>query len=162
VRNAYSTFNGTRETDLLDPVNSVQQIHAIVLAGGSAFGLDAASGVMRYLDERNHDLEPYLGWILAESRRGDPADVTAAGRALSRYDARPFASGLRVPSAVVFTTHDHLVRAKKQRALARAVDARVFDLDGDHYAFWANAKEFADATRQAVDEVVNRLAATPA
>jgi len=44
---------GTRETDLMDPVNSVQQIHAIVLAGGSAFGLDAASGVMRYLDERN-------------------------------------------------------------------------------------------------------------
>src|SRR5205807_2691914 len=44
---------GTRETDLLNPVNSVQQVHAIVLAGGSAFGLDAASGVVRYLDERN-------------------------------------------------------------------------------------------------------------
>ena len=44
---------GTRETDLLNPVNSVQQIHAIVLAGGSAFGLDAASGVVRYLDEKN-------------------------------------------------------------------------------------------------------------
>jgi L-aminopeptidase/D-esterase-like protein len=44
---------GTRETDLLNPVNSVQQVHAIVLAGGSAFGLDAASGVMRYLDEKN-------------------------------------------------------------------------------------------------------------
>jgi L-aminopeptidase/D-esterase-like protein len=44
---------GTRETDLLDPVNSVQHIHAIVLAGGSAFGLDAATGVVRYLDERN-------------------------------------------------------------------------------------------------------------
>ncbi len=44
---------GTRETDLLDPVNSVQQVHAVVLSGGSAFGLDAASGVMRYLDEKN-------------------------------------------------------------------------------------------------------------
>ena len=41
----------TRETDLLDPVNAVQQVHAIVLAGGSAFGLDSASGVMRYLEE---------------------------------------------------------------------------------------------------------------
>ena len=41
----------TRETDLLDPVNSVQQVHAIVLAGGSAFGLDSAAGVMRYLEE---------------------------------------------------------------------------------------------------------------
>lgn len=42
---------GTRETDLLNPINTVEQVHAIVLAGGSAFGLDAASGVMRYLDE---------------------------------------------------------------------------------------------------------------
>ena len=48
---------GTRETDLLDPVNSVQKVHAIVLAGGSAFGLDAASGVVRYLDEKNIGLK---------------------------------------------------------------------------------------------------------
>ena len=44
---------GTRETDLLDPVNLVDRVHAIVLSGGSAFGLDAASGVVRYLDERD-------------------------------------------------------------------------------------------------------------
>jgi L-aminopeptidase/D-esterase-like protein len=43
---------GTRETDLLDPVNTVQQVHAIVLSGGSAFGLDAAQGTVRYLEER--------------------------------------------------------------------------------------------------------------
>jgi len=42
---------GTRETDLLNPINLVEKVHAIVLAGGSAFGLDAASGVMRYLEE---------------------------------------------------------------------------------------------------------------
>jgi len=42
----------TRETDVLNPVNVVQIAHAIVFAGGSAFGLDAASGVMRYLEER--------------------------------------------------------------------------------------------------------------
>jgi L-aminopeptidase/D-esterase-like protein len=44
---------GTRETDLLSPVNTVQQVHAIVLAGGSAFGLDTASGVVRWLEERH-------------------------------------------------------------------------------------------------------------
>ena len=44
---------GTRETDLLNPVNHVQKVHAIVLAGGSAFGLDAATGVMRYLEEKD-------------------------------------------------------------------------------------------------------------
>ncbi len=43
---------GTRETNLLDPINTVQQVHAIVLSGGSAFGLDTATGVMRYLEER--------------------------------------------------------------------------------------------------------------
>ena len=43
---------GTRETELLSPVNAVEKVHAIVLAGGSAFGLDAAGGVMRWLDER--------------------------------------------------------------------------------------------------------------
>jgi L-aminopeptidase/D-esterase-like protein len=44
---------GTRETDLLDPLNMVDQVNAIVLAGGSAFGLDAAQGVVRYLEERH-------------------------------------------------------------------------------------------------------------
>ena len=42
---------GTREPDLLDPINSVQAVNAIVLAGGSAFGLDAASGAVKWLDE---------------------------------------------------------------------------------------------------------------
>ncbi len=44
---------GTREIALLNPVNNVQQVHAIVLAGGSAFGLDSAGGVMQYLEEHN-------------------------------------------------------------------------------------------------------------
>jgi L-aminopeptidase/D-esterase-like protein len=43
---------GTRETDLLDPLNMVDKVNAIVLSGGSAFGLEAAQGVVRYLEER--------------------------------------------------------------------------------------------------------------
>ncbi|MGV0606372.1 P1 family peptidase [Mycolicibacterium sp. XJ1904] len=43
---------GTRETDLLDPINSVQHVDAVVLSGGSAYGLAAADGVMRYLEEQ--------------------------------------------------------------------------------------------------------------
>lgn len=43
---------GTRETDLLEASNLVERVHAIALCGGSAFGLDAASGVMRWLEER--------------------------------------------------------------------------------------------------------------
>jgi L-aminopeptidase/D-esterase-like protein len=43
---------GTRETDLLDPVSDAQTVNAIVLSGGSAYGLDAASGTVKWLDER--------------------------------------------------------------------------------------------------------------
>ena len=53
---------GSREIALLDPVNMVDQVHAVVLSGGSAFGLDVASGVMRYLDERD------IGWPVARGK----------------------------------------------------------------------------------------------
>lgn len=53
---------GTRETDLLDPENLVQEAQAVVLSGGSAFGLDAAGGVMRYLRERG------LGYPVGEDQ----------------------------------------------------------------------------------------------
>ncbi len=43
---------GTRDTDALNPVNNREKVHAVVLAGGSTFGLDAAGGVMRYLEEK--------------------------------------------------------------------------------------------------------------
>lgn len=47
---------GTRETDLLRPDNLVEHVHALLLTGGSAFGLDAAGGVVRWLEERGHGL----------------------------------------------------------------------------------------------------------
>ncbi len=48
---------GTRETELLHPVNTVPVVHAVLLAGGSAFGLDAAAGVMRWLEEHGHGFD---------------------------------------------------------------------------------------------------------
>ena len=70
---------GTRETDLLDPSNLVEKIHAILLAGGSAYGLDAATGVMRYLEEHGighqtaHGLVPIVpAAILYDLGVGDP------------------------------------------------------------------------------------------
>ena len=53
---------GTRETDLLRPTTLVSEVHAVLLGGGSAFGLDAASGVVRFLEEKGAGLE------LGESR----------------------------------------------------------------------------------------------
>jgi L-aminopeptidase/D-esterase-like protein len=52
---------GTRETDLLHPLNIVDKVNAVVLSGGSAYGLDAAQGVVRYLEERN------IGWKVGQS-----------------------------------------------------------------------------------------------
>ncbi|HUW46450.1 MAG TPA: P1 family peptidase, partial [Dehalococcoidia bacterium] len=54
---------GTRETDLLRPGNLVEKVQAIVLSGGSAFGLDAATGVMRYLEERGFGYETSAGRV---------------------------------------------------------------------------------------------------
>ena len=48
---------GTRETDLLDPVSAVQRVHAVLIGGGSAFGLDAASGAMRWLEAHGRGVE---------------------------------------------------------------------------------------------------------
>ena len=65
----------TRETDVLSPVNTVQVAHAIVLSGGSAFGLDSASGVMRYLEEKQ------IGFPFGFGLYGE-------------YDARKFNAGI--------------------------------------------------------------------
>ncbi len=54
---------GTRETDLLQPGNLVQQVHAVLLAGGSAWGLDAAAGVMRWLEENGIGLDTGHGLV---------------------------------------------------------------------------------------------------
>lgn len=53
---------GTRETDLLDPLNMVDKVNAVVLSGGSAFGLEAATGTVRWLEEHN------IGWPAGPSK----------------------------------------------------------------------------------------------
>ena len=55
---------GTRETDLLRPMHHVEEINAVVLSGGSAFGLASADGVMRYLDERGQGYRSGAGYIV--------------------------------------------------------------------------------------------------
>ncbi len=53
---------GTRETDLLDPLNMVDKVNAVVLSGGSAFGLEAATGTVRWLEEHE------IGWLAGPVR----------------------------------------------------------------------------------------------
>jgi L-aminopeptidase/D-esterase-like protein len=54
---------GTRETDLLRPLSLVQQVHAVVLSGGSAYGLDVAGGVMRWLEEQHIGFDVGVGVV---------------------------------------------------------------------------------------------------
>ncbi len=94
---------GTRETDLLNPLNLVQQVHAVVLAGGSAFGLEAATGAVRFLDERgigvptgvaNVPIVPAA--ILFDLSVGDPKirpDAEAGYRACKAASTKPPAEG---------------------------------------------------------------------
>ena len=70
---------GTRETDLLHPIKMMNQVHAILLSGGSAYGLDAAGGVMRFLEERQMGFDvgvarvPIVpGAVLFDLMIGDP------------------------------------------------------------------------------------------
>lgn len=85
---------GTRETALLDPVNTVSEVHAVVLAGGSAFGLDAAGGVMRWLAEREigyevgeHRVPIVVGAILFDLDVGDRRERPDAASGLAAAEA---------------------------------------------------------------------------
>jgi L-aminopeptidase/D-esterase-like protein len=77
---------GTRETDLLRPGSLVERVHAVLLTGGSAFGLDAATGVMRWLEERGRGFPVPTGVV--------PIVVSAVliDLSLGRADVRPDAA----------------------------------------------------------------------
>jgi 3-oxoadipate enol-lactonase len=94
-------------------------------------------------------------WAEGEFRRGDPTDLAEAGRALGRFDARPFAATIDVPAAVVVTTRDQLVPTWKQRELARTIGARTFDFDGDHDAVAMGGQAFAAVTLEAIASVAS-------
>lgn len=94
---------GTRETDLLRPSCRVEEVHGIALSGGSAFGLDTASGVMRYLEEQKAGLEvgPYRipivpAAIIFDLFIGDGSirpDASWGYKAASAAEAGPFPEG---------------------------------------------------------------------
>ena len=95
---------GTRETDSMQPMHLVQTAHAIVLAGGSAFGLEAATGVVRYLEERGIGYDTLVAKvpivpaaILFDLGIGDPSvrpDADMGYAACQAADDGPPSAGL--------------------------------------------------------------------
>ncbi|MGZ3680245.1 MAG: P1 family peptidase, partial [Ktedonobacterales bacterium] len=84
----------TRETDLLDPLAFMREVHAVLLTGGSAFGLDAASGVMRVLEERG------VGFDAGPARVPIVPAAALFDLGLGRADIRPdAAAGARAVAA---------------------------------------------------------------
>jgi L-aminopeptidase/D-esterase-like protein len=77
---------GTRETDLLRPMHLVDHIHAILLTGGSAFGLAAADGVMHWLEEQN------IGYDVGVARVPIVPAAVLFDLAIGRADVRPNAA----------------------------------------------------------------------
>jgi L-aminopeptidase/D-esterase-like protein len=130
---------GTRETDLLAPTALVEKIHALVLAGGSAFGLDAATGVVRYLEERGVGFRmgatviPIVpAAILYDLNVGDPSvrpDAALGYRAAQAATSGPIAegsvgagAGATVGKLVGF---DHAMRGGLGTASRRLPDGRL-------------------------------------
>ncbi|GAC1513949.1 MAG: hypothetical protein NVS1B4_00460 [Gemmatimonadaceae bacterium] len=79
--------SGTRELTTLDPGHVADRVDAVPLTGGSAYGLDAAAGVMRWLEEHGHGFDVGTGVVPIV-----PATVVFDLGPLGRFDARPRAA----------------------------------------------------------------------
>jgi len=114
-------------------------------------GTDIIERVLRAATEEQPELEAIRPWLIAEFRRGLAPELADAGRALSRYDARPWAADLGLPAAMLITTRDRLVHPAKQRELAEALHAHVTEIDADHDLPLVKSDEYARLTKLAVD-----------
>jgi pimeloyl-ACP methyl ester carboxylesterase len=102
---------------------------------------------------RSSTAAPLRPWLVSEIRRNDSWTINQAGRALSKYDARPWAGSLGVPTVSIVTSRDALVAPHKQQALALATQATVIEIDGDHLVNWQKPEVFTAAVVDAIRRV---------
>jgi pimeloyl-ACP methyl ester carboxylesterase len=126
------------------------------------YGDGVVQRILREAVDKEPSLDAYRSWLAGEFRRGHVPGLIDAGHALSRFDARPYASRLGQPSAVVLTTADRLVPPRKQRALAAALAAPVLELHADHDAPVVCGEAFGMIIRTAVDYVARQAHVVPA
>lgn len=123
-----------------------------------AFAHWLRAGIRRLLGT-GHPHEAYIPWLAEELKRNDTIAVVQAGQSLSRYDARSYASSIDKPAAALITTRDRLVKPRKQRALAAALQASVVEVASDHLCTWMSPHEYTAATLELVHRVAKASAA---
>jgi 3-oxoadipate enol-lactonase len=95
-------------------------------------------------------------WLLGELMRHSARDIAEAGRELGRFDSRPWAAELQAPVAVVLTTRDELVAPSKQRHLAQATRAQVFEVGLRHMELTWRGQDYDPVLLQALAAVESR------
>jgi pimeloyl-ACP methyl ester carboxylesterase len=122
-------------------------------AAGVAMGLAPqrffAAGLRRQGLPQGH----YTAWLLSELKRHSPKDTAEAGRELGRFDSRPWLSSIRVPASMVLTSRDSAISPAKQRELAAAIGATVFEVALDHLQLTSRPDEYNPALLDAVAAV---------
>jgi 3-oxoadipate enol-lactonase len=96
---------------------------------------------------------PATAWLQSELMRHSARDIADAGRELGRFDSRPWAASIRAPTAVVLTTRDGAVRPSKQRELAAAFNATVFEAPIRHLEIVTQAREYNPVLLEAIASV---------
>jgi 3-oxoadipate enol-lactonase len=92
-------------------------------------------------------------WWLSEMTRHSARDLAEAGRELGRFDSRPWLHSVSIPSAAVITSKDRSVSPRKQRELAAAIGATVFEAPIDHLEVPSRAAEYNPVLLQALAAV---------
>jgi 3-oxoadipate enol-lactonase len=92
-------------------------------------------------------------WLLSELMRHSSRDLAEAGRELGRFDSRPWLGAIDLPFAVVVTTRDEAVPVPKQRALAEACRAQVFEAPIRHMEIVPKAAAYNPALLQALESL---------
>jgi pimeloyl-ACP methyl ester carboxylesterase len=101
-------------------------------------------------------LNERTAWWMSELMRHSGRDVAEAGRELGRFDSRPWLGDVSVPAAMVLTSRDQAVSPTKQRELAAAVGATVFEVGLDHLQVTNRAAEYNPALLSALEAVAVR------
>ncbi|HTU87577.1 MAG TPA: alpha/beta fold hydrolase [Solirubrobacteraceae bacterium] len=99
---------------------------------------------------------PEAAWALSEMMRHSVPDIVEAGRELGRFDSRPWLRPLEIPTALVLTTRDELVAPTKQRGLAAALGAAVFEAPISHLQITTDGPTYNPVLLRALSAVGGR------